>query len=58
VRVESPHKATRELLPYVVRSLSKGNYLKMTKLKEEFFKILPPTIFFSSRRISSRLSAS
>jgi hypothetical protein len=25
---------------------SKGNHLKMTKLKEEFFKILPPTIFF------------
>ena len=28
------------------RPLSKGNDLKMTKLKEEFFKILPPTIFF------------
>ena len=26
--------------------LSKGNDLKMTKLKEEFFKILPPTIYF------------
>jgi hypothetical protein len=25
---------------------SKGNDLKMTKLKEEFFKILPPTIYF------------
>ena len=24
----------------------KGNDLKMTKLKEEFFKILPPTIYF------------
>ena len=28
------------------RPQSKGNDLKMTKLKEEFFKILPPTIFF------------
>ncbi len=37
---------TRELLPYPARPLSKGNDLKMTKLKEEFFKILPPTIFF------------
>jgi hypothetical protein len=26
------------------RPLSKGRHLKMTKLKEEFFKILPPTI--------------
>jgi hypothetical protein len=38
--------ATRELLPYAARPLSKGNDLKMTKLKEEFFKLLPPTIFF------------
>ena len=28
------------------RPLSKGNDLKMSKLKEEFFKLLPPTIFF------------
>jgi hypothetical protein len=38
--------ATCELLPYAARPLSKGNDLKMTKLKEEFFKLLPPTIFF------------
>jgi hypothetical protein len=38
--------ATREPLPYAARPLSKGNDLKMTKLKEEFFKLLPPTIFF------------
>ena len=25
---------------------SKGSHLKMTKLKEEFFKILPPTVYF------------
>ena len=37
---------TRELLPYAARPQSKGNDLKMTKLKEEFFKILPPTIYF------------
>jgi hypothetical protein len=28
------------------RPQSKGKHLKMTKLKEEFFKILPPTIYF------------
>jgi hypothetical protein len=28
------------------RPKSKGNHFKMKKLKEEFFKILPPTIFF------------
>src|SRR4029077_9874360 len=37
---------TRGLLSYAARSRSKGSHLKMTKLKEEFFKILPPTIFF------------
>ncbi len=37
---------TRELVPYAARPLSKGKHLKMTKLKEEFFKILPPTIYF------------
>jgi hypothetical protein len=37
---------TRELLPYAARPQSKGTHLKMTKLKEEFFKLLPPTIFF------------
>ncbi len=37
---------TRELLPYAARPQSKGNHLKMAKLKEEFFKILPPTIYF------------
>jgi hypothetical protein len=37
---------TCELLLYAARPLSKGNDLKMTKLKEEFLKILPPTIFF------------
>ena len=47
VRIDRPNKhETRELLPYAARPLSKGNDLKMTKLKEEFFKILPPTIFF------------
>ena len=30
----------------LARPQSKGNDLKMTKLKEEFFKILPPTIYF------------
>jgi hypothetical protein len=28
------------------RPQSKGSHLKMAKLKEEFFKLLPPTIFF------------
>jgi hypothetical protein len=28
------------------RPQSKGKHLKMTKLKEEFFKLLPPTIYF------------
>jgi hypothetical protein len=28
------------------RPQSKGKHLKMAKLKEEFFKLLPPTIFF------------
>jgi hypothetical protein len=37
---------TRGLLPYAARPLSKERHLKMTKLKEEFFKILPPTIYF------------
>jgi hypothetical protein len=37
---------TRGLLPYAGRPQSKGSHLKMTKLKEEFFKILPPTIYF------------
>jgi hypothetical protein len=37
---------TRGQLPYVGRPESKGSHLKMTKLKEEFFKILPPTIYF------------
>jgi hypothetical protein len=37
---------TRELLSNAARPQSKGNHLKMSKLKEEFFKILPPTIFF------------
>src|SRR4029077_18379689 len=37
---------TRGLLSYAARSRSKGSYLKMAKLKEEFFKLLPPTIFF------------
>src|SRR5205085_3612475 len=39
-------QCTRELLPYAARAQSKGRHLKMTKLKEEFFKLLPPTIFF------------
>jgi hypothetical protein len=37
---------TRRLLPYAARPASKGSHLKMVKLKEEFFKLLPPTIFF------------
>jgi hypothetical protein len=37
---------TRGLLPYAADLQSKGSHLKMAKLKEEFFKILPPTIFF------------
>jgi hypothetical protein len=37
---------TRELLAYAARPRSKGNDLNMAKLKEEFFKILPPTIYF------------
>jgi hypothetical protein len=37
---------TRELLSNAAHPQSKGNHLKMSKLKEEFFKILPPTIFF------------
>jgi len=37
---------TRGLLPYAARPQSKESQLKMTKLKEEFFKILPPTIYF------------
>src|SRR5205085_6052523 len=44
-QMDANHK-TRGLLPYAARAQSKGNDLKMTKLKEEFFKILPPTIFF------------
>src|SRR5881392_589387 len=34
------------LLPYGSRPRSKASHLEMHKLKEEFFKILPPTIFF------------
>jgi hypothetical protein len=37
---------TCELLPYAARYQSNEIHLKMTKLKEEFFKLLPPTIFF------------
>jgi hypothetical protein len=37
---------TRRLLFYAARLQSKGSHLKMAKLKEEFFKLLPPTIFF------------
>ena len=43
--MDANHEA-RELLPYAARPQSKGNHPKMIKLKEEFFKILPPTIFF------------
>jgi hypothetical protein len=47
VRIDRPNKhATCELLPNAARPQSKGNHQKMAKLKEEFFKILPPTIFF------------
>jgi hypothetical protein len=38
--------ATCELLLYAARYQSNEIHLKMTKLKEEFFKLLPPTIFF------------
>jgi hypothetical protein len=37
---------TRGLLPCAAPPQSKGSHLKMGKLKEEFFKLLPPTIFF------------
>ena len=37
---------TGGLLPYGSRAQSKASHLEMRKLKEEFFKILPPTIFF------------
>jgi hypothetical protein len=45
--INSPfrHEA-RRLLPYAACIQSKGSHLEMAKLKEEFFKILPPTIYF------------
>src|SRR5437899_11836573 len=36
----------RGLLPYAARPHFKESHLKMAKLREEFFKLLPPTIFF------------